>query len=82
MSKKIAFLVPCYNESKTIEKVVKDCKKPFLKQLFMFMIIIQQMELMKLRKKRELLSAMNTNKVKEMLLGECFEKLKQIVILC
>ena len=27
MSKKIAFLVPCYNESKTIEKVVKDCKK-------------------------------------------------------
>ena len=27
MNKKIAFLVPCYNESKTIEKVVKDCKK-------------------------------------------------------
>ena len=27
MSKKIAVLIPCYNESKTIEKVVKDFKK-------------------------------------------------------
>ena len=27
MSKKIAVLIPCYNESKTIEKVVKDYKK-------------------------------------------------------
>ena len=27
MKEKIAFLIPCYNESKTIEKVVKDCKK-------------------------------------------------------
>ena len=26
MEKKIAFLIPCYNESKTIEKVVKDCR--------------------------------------------------------
>ena len=26
-SKKIAVLIPCYNESKTIEKVVKDYKK-------------------------------------------------------
>ena len=25
-SKKIAVLIPCYNESKTIEKVVKDYK--------------------------------------------------------
>ena len=25
--KKIAVLIPCYNESKTIEKVVKDYKK-------------------------------------------------------
>ena len=27
MDKKIAVLIPCYNESKTIEKVVKDFKK-------------------------------------------------------
>ena len=27
MDSKIVFLIPCYNESKTIEKVVKDCKK-------------------------------------------------------
>lgn len=27
MDKKIAFLIPCYNESKTVEKVVRDCKK-------------------------------------------------------
>lgn len=27
MEKKIAVLIPCYNESKTIEKVVKDYKK-------------------------------------------------------
>lgn len=27
MSKKIAVLIPCYNESKTIEKVIKDYKK-------------------------------------------------------
>ena len=27
MSKKIAILIPCYNESKTIEKVIKDYKK-------------------------------------------------------
>ena len=26
-NKKIAFLIPCYNESKTIAKVVNDCKK-------------------------------------------------------
>ena len=26
-NKKIAVLIPCYNESKTIEKVVKDYKK-------------------------------------------------------
>lgn len=26
-NKKIAFLIPCYNEAKTIEKVVVDCKK-------------------------------------------------------
>lgn len=27
MENKIAVLIPCYNESKTIEKVIKDYKK-------------------------------------------------------
>ncbi|MGI6511040.1 MAG: glycosyltransferase family 2 protein [Catenisphaera adipataccumulans] len=27
MEQKIAFIIPCYNESITIEKVVKDCRK-------------------------------------------------------
>ena len=27
MSDKIAVLIPCYNEGKTIKKVVLDCKK-------------------------------------------------------
>lgn len=30
--KEVAVLVPCYNESKTIEKVVKDCQKYLLRQ--------------------------------------------------
>ena len=38
---KIAVLIPCYNEEKTIEKVVADAKKHYRKQLFMYMIIIQ-----------------------------------------
>lgn len=48
---KIAVLIPCYNESKTIEKVVNDFKKSYQKQQYMYMITIPQMEQMRLRKK-------------------------------
>ena len=51
INKKIAFLIPCYNEAQTIGKVVADCKKLYQKPMFMFMIIIQVMELMKLLEK-------------------------------
>ena len=39
----IAVLIPCYNESKTIEKVVKDFKRVLPQEQFMFMIIIHLM---------------------------------------
>ena len=37
---KIAILIPCYNESKTIEKVVSDLKEYYLRQKYMYMTII------------------------------------------
>lgn len=37
---KIAVLIPCYNESKTIKKVVEDYKEFYQKQQFMFMTTI------------------------------------------
>ena len=47
---KIAVLIPCYNESKTIEKVVTDFKRELPKQPSMYMTIILQMEQIKLQK--------------------------------
>lgn len=38
---KIAVLIPCYNESKTIKKVIED---NYQKQQFMYMITILKME--------------------------------------
>lgn len=41
---KIAVLIPCYNESKTIEKVIKDFKEVLPDAtIFMYTIITQQM---------------------------------------
>ena len=40
---KIAVLIPCYNESKTIEKVIKDFKEVLPDARFMYTIITQQM---------------------------------------
>ena len=40
---KIAVLIPCYNESKTIEKVIKISKKYYRMLRFMYTIITQQM---------------------------------------
>ena len=37
---KIAVLIPCYNESKTIEKVVTDFKKVLPEAVYMYTIII------------------------------------------
>ena len=76
--KRIAVLIPCYNEAKTIEKVVKDYKKVL--QLYMFMIITPAMELMKLQEMPGLRLFMNIDKVKVMLLEVCLEILMLIVI--
>lgn len=47
----IAVLIPCYNESITIKKVIEDYKKA-LPEAFMCMTIIQQMARMKLQEQQ------------------------------
>ena len=49
----IAVLIPCYNEDKTIEKVVSDFKR-VLTPSFMCTTIIQQMTQRSLQKRQEL----------------------------
>ncbi len=39
---KIAVLIPCYNEEKTIKKVVEDWRKNFQRQQSMYITIIPQ----------------------------------------
>ena len=48
----IAVLIPCYNEDKTIEKVLSDFKRVL--PSFTCMTIIQQMTQRSLQKKQEL----------------------------
>jgi len=81
-NKKIAFLIPCYNESKTIRKVVEDCKMAIPEATIMFTTIILQMEQMKSLEVLELKYTMSINKEKAMLSEGCLEKLTQIAILC
>lgn len=45
---KIAVLIPCYNESQTIAKVVRDYKDALPEQIFTFMIITHLMIQIKL----------------------------------
>lgn len=63
---KIAVLIPCYNEEKTIEKVVRDWKRNFRKQLFMFMIITQKIVQLNWQKKQARLYVMSMHREKEM----------------
>lgn len=78
----VAVLIPCYNEAKTIEKVVKDYLKVLPENSkYMFMTIILQMEQEKLQKKREQSSEKNISRGRVMLSGECFARLMQSVIL-
>lgn len=51
---KMAVLIPCYNESKTIEKVVNDYRKALPEALFMCMIIILRIIQLRLLKRQEL----------------------------
>ena len=75
---KIAVLIPCYNESKTIDKVVRDFKKA-LPEATIY-VIIRKMVRIKLQKMREQLLDMSINREREMLSEECFQKLMQNVI--
>ena len=49
----IAVLIPCYNEDKTIEKVVSDFKR-VLPDAIIYVYDIQQMTQRSLQKKQEL----------------------------
>ena len=68
---KIAVLIPCYNESRTIKKVVEDFK--------MYMIIILQTEPMRSQGRLVQSCAMSTNREREMLSAECSVILMQNV---
>ena len=50
----IAVLIPCYNEDKTIEKVVSDFKRVLPDAIITCMTIIQQMTQRSLQKRQEL----------------------------
>ena len=64
--KKIAVLIPCYNESLTVE-------------IFLFMIITPQTTPPNLPQKPARLSATNTGRAKAMLSARCSAKLMRIV---
>ena len=54
-SKKIAVLIPCYNESKTVAKVIKDYKKEMLKVILytLYELEIENFQNILARVKRE-----------------------------
>lgn len=66
MNSKIAVIIPCYNESMTIEKVITDYKKLYRKLQFMFTIITQPIIQMKLPEMPAPSSGMNTGRAKAM----------------
>lgn len=58
MPDKIAVLIPCYNESKTVAKVIRDMRKALPESV----ITIPQMVQTRLRGKKGLLSVMNISR--------------------
>lgn len=79
---KIAILIPCYNESLTIQKVIKDYKK-VLPEAYIYVYdnnSVDHTDLMRLHRRLVLLSDMNIGRGKGMLSGQCSEILMQIVI--
>ena len=63
---KIAVLVPCYNEGKTIEKVVTDFKRVLPEAVIYVYDKILQTELPKSQRKPVQLSVMNITREKAM----------------
>lgn len=79
MKDHIAVLIPCYNESRTIEKVVRDFRRICLKRSFMYVITIQATEQVTLLRAQVRSFARNACRGKETSFAECFEKLMQTV---
>ena len=77
---KIAVLIPCYNESKTVQKVIEDFKRELPEATIYVYDNNSKTEPMKLLKKQERLFVMKENKEKEMLSGACFVILMLSVI--
>lgn len=77
---KIAVLIPCYNESKTIDKVVRDFKKALPEATIYVYDNNSKDGTDKIAKMREQLLDMSINREREMLSEECFQKLMQNVI--
>ena len=63
---KIAVLIPCYNEEKTIEKVVRDWKKELPEAVIYVMIITQKIVQLNWQKKQARLYVMSMHREKEM----------------
>lgn len=71
--------VPCYKESRTIEKVVRDFRRVLPERSFMYMIIIQATEQVTLLRAQGRSFARNACREKGTSFVECFEKLMQTV---
>ena len=62
---KIAVLIPCYNESQTIKKVVEDWKKELPEAQFMCTTTILRITRLQSQEKPELLFVMNISRERE-----------------
>ena len=63
---KIAVLIPCYNEEKTIEKVIRDAKAALPDAVFMFITTIRRTARWRLRRKQARWCEMNISRAKAM----------------
>ena len=78
----VAVLIPCYNEAKTIEKVVKDYLKVLPENSKIYVYDNNSSDgTGEIAKKREQSSEKNISRGRVMLSGECFARLMQSVIL-
>ena len=77
---KIAVLIPCYNESMTIQKVVTDFKMALPDAKIYVYDNNSSDNTACLQHRQEQLSAMSLSKEKEMLSDACFKKLTHIAI--
>lgn len=78
----VAVLIPCYNEAKTIEKVVKDYLKVLPENSKIYVYDNNSSDgTGEIAEKAEQSSEKNISRGRVMLSGECFARLMQSVIL-